>query len=94
VLPVLRANLAAVDLPGGRVVAGSVPTVLAGPAPARFDLVLADPPYAFDGWATLLDRLPAPLAVLESDRPVDPGAGWSAHSKRYGDSVVTLARRL
>jgi 16S rRNA (guanine966-N2)-methyltransferase len=46
VLPVLRANLAAVGLPGGRVVAGSVPTVVAGPPPARFDLVLADPPYA------------------------------------------------
>jgi 16S rRNA (guanine966-N2)-methyltransferase len=46
VLPVLEANLAAVGLPGGRVVAGSVPTVLAGPPPARFDLVLADPPYA------------------------------------------------
>lgn len=46
VLPVLRKNLAAVGLPGGRVVAGSVPTVVAGPARARFDLVLADPPYA------------------------------------------------
>ena len=46
VLPVLRTNLAAVSLPGGRVIAGSVPTVVAGPAPARFDLVLADPPYA------------------------------------------------
>ncbi len=46
VLPVLRANVAAVGLPGARVVAGSVPTVVAGPAPARFDLVLADPPYA------------------------------------------------
>jgi 16S rRNA (guanine966-N2)-methyltransferase len=46
VLPVLRANLAAVGLPGGRVIAGSVPAVVAAPAPARFDLVLADPPYA------------------------------------------------
>jgi 16S rRNA (guanine966-N2)-methyltransferase len=46
VLPVLRANLATVGLPGGRVVAGSVPTVVAGRPPARFDLVLADPPYA------------------------------------------------
>jgi 16S rRNA (guanine966-N2)-methyltransferase len=46
VLPVLRANLAAVGLPGGRVVAGSVPSVVTGPPPARFDVVLADPPYA------------------------------------------------
>jgi 16S rRNA (guanine966-N2)-methyltransferase len=43
---VLRRNLAAVGLPGARVVAGSVPAVVAGPPPARFDLVLADPPYA------------------------------------------------
>src|SRR3954464_870474 len=40
-LPVLRANLASVGLPGGRVVAGSVPAVVAGPAPGRFDIVLA-----------------------------------------------------
>ena len=46
VLPVLRDNVAAVGLPGARVVAGSVPTVVAGPPSARFDLVLADPPYA------------------------------------------------
>jgi 16S rRNA (guanine966-N2)-methyltransferase len=46
VLPVLRGNLAAVGLPGGRVVAGSVPSVVTGPPPARFDVVLADPPYA------------------------------------------------
>src|SRR3712207_8293826 len=42
VLPVLRANLEAVGLPGGRVVSGSVPTVVAGAPPARFDLVLAE----------------------------------------------------
>ncbi len=45
VLPVLKENLAAVGLPGGRVVAGSVPTVVGGAPPATFDLVLADPPY-------------------------------------------------
>src|SRR3954464_8267201 len=33
VLPVLRANLAEVGVPGGRVVAGSVPSVVAGPPP-------------------------------------------------------------
>src|SRR3954464_2557658 len=44
--PVLRKTLATAGLPGGRVVAGSVPTVVGGRAPARFDLVLADPPYA------------------------------------------------
>ncbi len=45
VLPVLKENLAAVGLPGGRIVSGSVPSVVRGPPPARFDVVLADPPY-------------------------------------------------
>ena len=58
VLPVLRGNLETVGLPGGRVVSGSVPTVVAGPSPARFDVVLADPPYA--------TPLPEVLGVLES----------------------------
>jgi 16S rRNA (guanine966-N2)-methyltransferase len=64
-------------------------------ASGAFDLVLADPPYAFADWAGLLERVPAPLAVLESDRPLEVGEGWLAlQSKRYGDSVVTLVRRL
>jgi 16S rRNA (guanine966-N2)-methyltransferase len=66
VLPVLKANLAAVDLPGGRVIAGSVPTVVAGRPPARFDLVLADPPYA-----TPVEEVRAVLESLVS-------GGWLA----------------
>jgi 16S rRNA (guanine966-N2)-methyltransferase len=66
VLPVLKANLASVGLPGGRVVAGSVPTVVAGPPPARFGVVLADPPYA-----TPVDEV---LGVLRSLA----GGGWLA----------------
>ena len=58
VLPVLRANVDAVGLPGARVVSGSVPTVVAGPPLARFDVVLADPPYA--------TPLPEVLRVLEA----------------------------
>jgi len=69
VLPVLRTNLAAVGLPGGRVVAGSVPTVVAGPAPARFDLVLADPPYATPVGEV---RGVGMIAALARRRPVTP----------------------
>jgi pantetheine-phosphate adenylyltransferase len=59
-----------------------------------FDLALVDPPYAFSGWGELLRRLPAGLAVLESGSDVDPGPGWETlRSRRYGDTVVTLARR-
>ncbi len=66
VLPVLRANVAAVGLPGAVVVAGSVPTVVAGPPPARFDLVLADPPYA------------TPVAEVLGVLTTLAGGGWLA----------------
>jgi 16S rRNA (guanine966-N2)-methyltransferase len=66
VLPVLKANVAAVGLPGTRVIAGPVATVVAGPPPASFDVVLADPPYN-----TPIEEV---LAVLESL----VGGGWLA----------------
>jgi 16S rRNA (guanine966-N2)-methyltransferase len=60
----------------------------------EFDLVVADPPYAFDGWDVLVERLPAPLAALESGGPVEAGPAWETiRSRRYGDTTVTIARR-
>jgi len=67
---------------------------------ARFDLILADPPYAYDGWPALaeaaLARLtPAGLLVAESDQEPDLGGGAAVlRSKRYGGTVVVFARRL
>jgi 16S rRNA (guanine966-N2)-methyltransferase len=59
----------------------------------RFDLAFVDPPYAFDDWGSLLSRLPADLAVLESDREIDVGPSWQAvRCRRYGSTVVTIAR--
>jgi 16S rRNA (guanine966-N2)-methyltransferase len=59
------------------------------------DLVLADPPYAFTDWDTLLDRL-APLtglAVLESGAPLELGSDWRLlRQKRYGGTVVMVTR--
>jgi len=61
--------------------------------PRRFDLALVDPPYAFDDWATLLDRLDATLAVLESDRALLVPESWEIlKHKRYGDTLVTMVR--
>lgn len=60
-----------------------------------FDVAFADPPYAFDGWSALLAALPARMAALESGNAVEVGPGWDAvRVRRYGDSVVTLVRRL
>lgn len=63
-------------------------------AEARYDLAVCDPPYAFAGWAALLDVLPAELAVLESDRRIDVAPRWEVvREKRYGTTVVLIARR-
>ena len=69
VLPVLKGNLAAVGLPGGRVVAGSVPTVVGGAPPQTFDVVLADPPYA-----TSADEVTGVLGALVRNGWLAPGA--------------------
>ena len=105
VLPVLRANLGSVGLPGGRVLAGSVPTVVAGRAPGAFDLVLADPPYAVEveevlgvlrslvggGWL-------APEAVVVVERS-SREAAWEwptplvgLRDRRYGEAVLRYGR--
>ncbi|RBY82073.1 16S rRNA (guanine(966)-N(2))-methyltransferase RsmD [Geodermatophilus sp. TF02-6] len=105
VLPVLRANLAAVGLPGGRVVAGSVPTVVAGRPPTRFDLVLADPPYATPV-AEVLGVLEAlvtgewlaedAVVVVERSAREEPWE-WPTplrglRDRRYGEAVLRYGR--
>ncbi len=105
VLPVLKENLAAVGLPGGRVVAGSVPTVVTGAAPARFDLVLADPPYATpaeevqDVLRSLVDReWLAPEAVVVVERPSRekdwewPTPFTGLRDRRYGEAQLRYGR--
>ena len=60
-----------------------------------FDIAFADPPYAFDGWPALLDMVPARLVAVEARTHVGMGERWHPlRSRRYGDTVVTLARRV
>ena len=62
-----------------------------------WDLVLLDPPYAFDEWPILLDvvagRLaPEGVAVIESDRALDlPPTLHAIRTKQYGSTVVVFA---
>jgi 16S rRNA (guanine966-N2)-methyltransferase len=58
------------------------------------DLVLADPPYAWRHWASLLAELAplAPMVVMQAGEEPALPEGWSvSRSKRYGTTVVTLA---
>jgi 16S rRNA (guanine966-N2)-methyltransferase len=78
------------------------PTAATGPATGpeasseapRFDIAFADPPYAFTDWDRLLAIVPAGLVAMEARDHVALGPGWDPlRSRRYGDTVVTLARR-
>jgi len=87
----IEANLAATGLGPAEVVRGDALEYLRR-APS-FDLVFADPPYAFDAWDVLLSRLTAALVVAEAAGPVEPGRGWDVmRSRRYGTTVMTLLR--
>ncbi len=60
---------------------------------ASLDLVLVDPPYAWDGWADLLAALGGAAAAVaaESDREIVPTAGWASRKvRRHGGSVVSV----
>jgi 16S rRNA (guanine966-N2)-methyltransferase len=94
----VRANLASVGLNDAEergdatVVRADVDSWVAR-TESRYDLVLCDPPYGYDGWDDLVARLPADLAVLESGAQIAPPGGWEVlKSKRYGGTIVTVAR--
>lgn len=97
-----RANLAALGLPGGQVVADRVERLLAaGPGGPGFDVVLADPPYVLDpaaAIAALVSRgwlAPGATVVLERsarDRPwVWPAGLEPLRDRRYGEAALWYA---
>jgi len=64
------------------------------PAARNIDIALIDPPYTFDAWPQLLERLHAHYAVCESGREVPPPPGWSTwRAKRYGRTWSTVLER-
>lgn len=93
----VEANLATCGLSDrATVVASPVDRFLRTVGEQRWDLVVCDPPYSWsaDDWHDLLDAVPADLAVLESDRPVEPPFGWEVlRAKRYGGTHVVIAER-
>ena len=94
-LAVVRANLAATGLAGGARVVRRDASRFLGEEEAHFDVALLDPPYRFgdEAWSDVLEVLDADVAVVESDRPVELGPRWDpVRVKRYGTTVVTLAR--
>ncbi|HME72622.1 MAG TPA: 16S rRNA (guanine(966)-N(2))-methyltransferase RsmD [Myxococcota bacterium] len=101
-LAVLRDNLGRLALEAqSRIMRGDALAVVRrlGRSAERFDLVLADPPYALEVGPALLTALRAAqivvlggTVVIESSRrhPVQPVPGWRVVSdRRYGDTGVT-----
>jgi len=101
-LGVLKDNLERLGLRArSQIVRGDALAVVRrlGRSAERFDLVLADPPYASDVSPELLTALltaaivaPRGTVVIESSRrhPVRPVPGWRVISeRRYGDTLVT-----
>ena len=93
-LDALRTNLQQLGLTGrATVVAGDV-MARVGSLPAC-DLVLADPPYDFDAWASLLAVIEAHTVVAESDRPLDGDERWEVlRTRAYGRTWVTWLHRV
>lgn len=92
VLDIIRTNLVLTGLYARATVVHSDVLEWMATAP-RVEVAIVDPPYAFDEWPALLERLSAGTAVLESDRELDLGARWAPIKvKRYGGTVVTLAQ--
>lgn len=103
---VLKRNLAAVDLPGSTLLRVPVESYLvAAGAEEPFDVVLLDPPYAYDETrlatvlAGLADRWLAPdgIVVVEraarSPEPRWPDGTGAFKHKRYGEAVLWYGRR-
>jgi 16S rRNA (guanine966-N2)-methyltransferase len=102
---VLRANVAAVDLPGAHVHCTRVERFLRrDPDAGAFDLALADPPYSLgeEELAAVLADLPrrlAPGGVVVVERSArSPGPAWPEQitperQRRYGDAALWYGRR-
>jgi len=91
-LSVLRENLDVLGLTDRSRVLASDALAIAGTIDA--DIVIADPPYDFDRWDQLLDRLDVDMVVGEAGRSIDPPAGWVVtRSKRYGRTWLTFIER-
>lgn len=92
-LTVLRTNLKNLDLES-RTAVISADAVHVAAQQRDVDVLIADPPYGFNDWATLLEDVEAGLVVLESDRPVGEISGWdTVREKKYGRTFVAFLQR-
>lgn len=89
-LQVLRQNISTLGLADrSSVISVDVATALS--QHGSCDLFIADPPYGFSDWATVLQNVSATVVVLESDREIPDLDGWDTiRSKKYGRTHVAF----
>jgi 16S rRNA (guanine966-N2)-methyltransferase len=89
----IRSNLDLLDFADRATVETTpVESALAGLEPV--DLAFCDPPYAWDGWAELLARIPARTLVAHADRPIELVDPWlELRSRSYGRAQILIAER-
>jgi len=93
-LEVLRTNLRTLGLEQrSTVVSGDATSQMVSSHAAS--LVIADPPYGFDAWPTVVRNVsPDAFVVIESGSSIMVPDGWeSRREKRYGRTVVTFLTR-
>ena len=94
----IRQNLAVLGADAGAATVVRAEAVSYLATAPRFDLVLADPPYGYDGWPALLERLASRAGLLVAETgtgrgqvPWSPGPGWeTVKVKRYGSTLVSI----
>lgn len=91
----IEANLASIGTLAerGRVVRAEALSYLES-GPRRADLALVDPPYRFDSWGLLVERLAAvtEVVMLEHARPVEVTPYFETiRLYRHGGTLLTLA---
>lgn len=91
-LAAVRVNLASCDLGDQAEVVRADALTFLGRTAECFDLVLLDPPYAFDQWPELLGAVHGAMVVIESDRSIETFPHFEVQrERRYGGTVVTVA---
>lgn len=97
---ILQANVAAVGLPGARVVPGDARRALAAVADGAVDLLLLDPPYAdpLPPWPDLLRVLASDGVVVAERSARDAPLAWPAGvtgrpGRRYGEAMLWIGCR-
>jgi len=89
-LQVLKRNISALGL-SDRSSVVAVDAVGALTQHGECDLFIADPPYGFSDWSSVLRHVRASVVVLESDREIAEVDGWETlRAKKYGRTHVAF----